>query len=179
MLFRSNMWVVGWRKLVRLVGAAGGDVTDNVAATFAGSVMASYFTALYSMLSGRKKVGGHTIGVAEDGLARLARLGSVLADRVANASPGAPLLAGEVTHTLSYPHALGEQIAGRLFPLLARLIALTSRPGSFLRGIWAWFVLAFVLSNVFGLLIPCFTAWFLFGRRIRRWLDRQASLPVR
>lgn len=170
-----NMWISGWQKLVRLVQAAGGVVTDNIVATHGGSVMASYFTTLYWMLSGKKKVAGAQLGVAEDSLARLTRLGGVAAARVT--SPGA-LLAGESTHTVSYPHALGEQIARRLFPILARVIAATSAPGSTLRGVWAYGVLAFVLSHVFGLLVPCFTAWFLFGSRIRRWLDAQARLPV-
>ena len=173
-----NMWVRGGQRLIALVRAAGGDVTDRVVATHAGPAMASYFTTLFWVLTGRRDVVKvlPKAEIADASYERLTTLGRIAAARVAE--PGA-LLADQETAAISYPHAMGEQIGWRLYGPLATIVATLSRPDTLLRAVLSWWMLGVVLSLIFGLAIPCFSAWFLFGEPIRRWLDRVAALDTR
>jgi hypothetical protein len=175
-----NMWVRGWRRLVTLVEAAGGRVTDRVVATHSGSVFASYFTTLAWMLTGRRDAIKvlPAAGLAEDTFTHLAALGKVAAARLADAPVDAPLLADQTTAGISHAHAFGEQLVGPLFPVLATIIAAISRPGTTLRSVCAVGMLAFILSAVIGLFIPCVLTERLLRRWIDPWLDGLARLPV-
>ena len=49
-----NMWIRGWGRLAERIREAGGDITDRVVAVHSGSVLASYFTTLAWMLTGKR-----------------------------------------------------------------------------------------------------------------------------
>jgi hypothetical protein len=175
-----NMWVRGWSAMVRRVRGLGGVVTDRVVATQSGSVFASYFSTLAFMLTGRRDA-IKVLPAAEigpDTFARLTLLGQTAAARLSDAPPLAPLLPEHAAAALSYPHAWGEQLVGPLFPVIGAAIAAVSRHGSWLRGALAHLVLAFILSCVFGLLIPCFATEWMFRRWLRPWLDGRARLDA-
>lgn len=175
-----NMWIRGWRRIVTMVGAAGGHVTDRVVATHSGSVFASYFSTLAWMLTGRRDAIKvlPAAGLAEETFAHLTEWGALAADRLRSAQPSETLLGDRVTAGISHAHAFGEQIVGPIFPLLATIISAVSRPGSTLRNACSVGMLCFILSCVFGLLIPCVVTERLLRRWIDPWLDRLASLPV-
>lgn len=171
-----NMWVRGGSALVHQLRGVGGIVTDRVIATQSGSVLASYFSTLAFMLTGRrdaiKVLPAAEIGA--DTFERLTRLGRTAAARLSDAPPLAPLLPEHATAALSYPHAWGEQLVGPLFPRIGAVIAAVTRPGSRARALSAHLVLAFILSCVFGLLVPCFATERLLRRWLRPWLDARA-----
>lgn len=170
-----NMWLRGGSRLIALAREAGARVTDRIVVTHAGPAMATYFSTLFWVLTGRRDAVKvlPKAEIAEASYARVSELAAIVAARL----PGeGPLLVDQQTSTLSYPHAMGEQIGWRLYVPLARIVAATSRPGGALRAASSWVMLAIVLSLILGLAIPCFTAWFLLGRRIRRWLDGLARL---
>lgn len=174
-----NMWVAGWRKIVARVEDAGGRVTDRVVATHGGVVLKGYFATLFFQLSGKRDQLGQKAGIPPETFDRLARQGREASEKLWTARPDEPLLPQEGTAFLSPPHAVGEQIVSRIFPWIARAAAATSAPGSALRTAWAWFVLTFVVSSIFGFLVPCFSAYFLARRWIDPWLAAQGRLPVR
>ena len=177
-----NMWVRGWRRMVKLITAAGGTVTDRVVATHSGSVFASYFSTLAWMLTGRRDAIKllPAAGLAAETFEHLSGFGAIAAARLADPAhvPGAPLLADQVTASVSPPHAFGEQLVGPLFPVLGAAIGAISRPGSLLRNVCAVGMLAFILSCVFSLLIPCVVTERLLRPWMRPWLNRLSSLPV-
>ena len=174
-----NMWVRGWRRLVGMVEAAGGTVTDRIVATHSGSVFASYFTTLAWMLTGKRDAikALPAAGLGAETFVHLAAFGRIAALRLAEGVEG-PLLAGETTAGLSYPHAFGEQAVGWLFPVFGAIISAVSRPGTVIRNLSAVALLCFILSTVIGLFVPCVIVERLFRRWIDPWLDRRASLPV-
>lgn len=170
-----NMWVNGWRRLVRHIEARGGRVTDRVVVTHSGSIFASYFSTLAWMLTGKRETRVlPKAQIDESSFGRLRELGAKAAGRLDDDV----LLADETTATVSHMHALGEQFAARLFPLLAALYAATSSPGSLLRHIYAVNQMTLTISLVFVLLIPCFLTRLVFGRWLDPWLDRLATLPI-
>jgi hypothetical protein len=169
-----NMWINGWRRIVDHVTQLGGRVTDRLVVTHSGSVFASYFSTLAWMLTGRRdaiKVLPKA-SLESDALARVEAMGRIAVDRLAEDR----LLEGESTASVSHMHALGEQIAARLFPVLAAIYARTSRPGSKLRDIYAVAQMALTISLLFLLLAPCFLVRGIFGRWLDPWLERLASL---
>ena len=172
-----NMWINGWRRLVQHITDLGGNVTDRVVVTHSGSIFASYFSTLAWMLTGKRdaiKVLPRA-GLASDALQRITDLGRVAAGRMNEEV----WLEGETTASVSHMHALGEQLAARLFPLLAAFYAATSSPGSPLRKLYAVAQLLLTLSLVFLLVLPCFVTRLFLGRWLDPWLDRLASLPVK
>ncbi len=178
-----NMWIRGWRRLVGLVQAQGGIVTDRIVATQGGPVFASYFTTLAWMLTGKRDAikALPSAGLGADTLVRVAGIGAIAAERLGaepRGGPPAPLLADLQTASVSYPHAFGEQLVGSLFPLFARIISAVSRPGSLVRDVSAVAMLCFILSAVIGLFVPFVIGELLFRRWVDPWLDRLATLPV-
>jgi hypothetical protein len=163
-----------------LVHAAGGTVTDRVVATHSGSVFASYFTTLAWMLTGRRDAikALPAAGLADETYTRLSALGTLAAARIGETPPDAPLLADQDTASISHAHALGEQVVGPLFPVLAGIIATISRPGTALRSVCAVGTLCFILSSVLGLFLPFVVIERLFRPWIRPWLDGLTRLPV-
>lgn len=182
-----NMWVRGWRRLVGLVQDAGGIVTDRIVATHSGSVFASYFTTLAWMLTGKRDAikALPAAGLGADTFTHMAEFGRIAAERLGDEPPAPPgrsppvaLLADQVTATVSYPHAFGEQIVGSLFPVFATIIAAVSRPRTILRDLSAVALLCFILSVVIGLFVPFVIAEVLLRRWVDPWLDRLARLPI-
>ncbi len=182
-----NMWINGWRRMVRRIQAAGGTVTDRVVVTHGGNVFASYFTTLLWMLTGKRDAikALPKAQVEEMKFARLAEWGALVAQRLGTEQPGTErlgrdgsLLADQTTASVSHMHALGEQLMARVFPVIAAIAAAVTRPGSFLRGVFAYWQLCFTLSSVFGLLIPCAITRALLRRWVDPWLDSLAELPV-
>lgn len=178
-----NMWVTGWRRLVKLVQEQGGMVTDRVVATHSGSVFASYFTTLAWMLTGKRDAikALPAAGLGSETFTRLAELGRIAAERLGAEPRGAAptaLLADQVTATVSYPHAAGEQVVGRLFPVFATIIGAATRPRTLARDLSAVALLCFILSSVIGLFVPFVIVELLFRRWVDPWLDRLARLPV-
>lgn len=171
-----NMWINGWRRLVRLIEARGGRVTDRVVVTHSGSVFASYWTTLAWMLTGKRDSmkALPKAQIDESSFDWLAEVGGQAAQRLDQEV----LLPETKTATVSHMHALGEQLAARLFPVLAGLYAALSQPGTLARHLFAVNQMALTISLVWVLLIPCFLARLLFGRWIDPWLDRLAALPV-
>ncbi|MCP4916041.1 MAG: hypothetical protein GY913_03875 [Proteobacteria bacterium] len=170
-----NMWVNGWRRLVRHIEARGGRVTDRVVVTHSGSIFASYFSTLAWMLTGKRET--NVLPKAEIDESRfgwLAELGAQAATRLDQDV----LFPDTTTASVSHMHALGEQFAARLFPLLAAVYAATSSPGSFLRHLYAVNQMTLTISLVFLLLVPCFVTRLLFGRWLDPWLERLATLPL-
>lgn len=175
-----NMWIRGWRRTVELVVKAGGIVTDRVISTHAGSPMASYFSTLGWMLTGRRDAikALPAAGIDEAGYGRLTALGTVVAQRL-ETTEGA-LLADQDTASVAHLHAFGEQFVGAaMFPWMASIIATLSAPGSALRGVFAWAMLAFVLSALFSLAPTFALVRLIFGRWIDPWLESRAVLPIR
>ncbi len=177
-----NMWIVGWRKLVRRIEGLGGRVTDRLVVTHGGKVFASYFSTLAWMLTGRRDAikALPKAEIPEEVYARLQGWGQVVADRLA-ALPGpieGPLVADLDTAPIAHDHALGEQLVSPLFPVLARIAKALSPPGSLRRSLYAVWQLSFILSCVFTLVLPCKAARVLFKGRIDPWLERKARLPV-
>lgn len=163
-----NMWVRGFRRIVSLVEAAGGNVTDRVVGIAAGPVFASYFSTLFWMLTGRKKtVALPEAGLGADTFARVATHGEVVAAKLAVSGPGEPLLAGIPTAPISFNHAFGEQIMGILFSAIALVLGTLTRPGGALRAASAWLLMAFIVGSVFLLLPPTIVVRLL----LRRWVD--------
>lgn len=174
-----NMWIRGWRRTVELIQQAGGIVTDRVISTHAGSPMASYFSTLGWMLTGRRDAikALPAAGIDESGYDRLTTLGTVLAQRL-EGSDG-PYLADQDTASVAHLHAFGEQFVGAaFFPWMAWIQATLSKPDSALRTLFAWSMLAFVLNALF-VLAPSFALIRLvFGRWIDPWLESRARLPI-
>jgi len=172
-----NMWVRGWRRLVALAQARGALVTDRVVATHSGSVLASYFSTLFWMLTGRRDVvkALPAAGIDAATFARVARLGAHAAARID--TPG-PLLDDQDCATISPTHAFGEVIVGAIFPWLAHAIAAMSRPGSGMRALCAYGMLGFILGALFTLLLPCTLIRFACRPWIDPWLEARARLPV-
>ncbi len=175
-----NMWVSGWRRLVALTEAAGGRVTDRVVATQSGSVFASYFTTLAWMLTGKRDAikALPAAGIGDETFDRLDALGTIAAARLTDAAPDAPLLADQPTASISHVHTFGERVVGAIFPTFAHLIAAVSRPGTPLRHVSAFGMLAFMLTVVIGLFVPFLIAERLLRRWTTPWLDGLARLPV-
>jgi hypothetical protein len=176
-----NMWLTGWRKLVTAIQARGGVVTDRVVATQSGPEFASFFTTLAFMLTGRRDAikALPAATVADETFARLADHGRVAAARLATADARAPVLHDRVTAGLSHAHAFGEWMVRPLYPVIATATAALSAPGTALRGVFAVGILAFTLTMIFGLVIPCVVTEKVLRRWIAPWLDGLARLPVR
>lgn len=176
-----NMWLSGFRRLVGAIDARGGVVTDRVVAVQGGPVFASFFTTLAFMLTGRRDAikALPAAAIADDTFIRLAEHGRVAAERLATAAPGAALLQDRVTASLSHAHAFGEWLVRPLYPVVAGVTAAVSSPGSALRGVFAVGILAFTLSMIFGLFLPCVVTERLLRRWIAPWLDGLARLPMR
>ncbi|HJN77156.1 MAG TPA: hypothetical protein QGF58_24745 [Myxococcota bacterium] len=162
-----NMWIRGWGRLAERIREAGGDITDRVVAVHSGSVLASYFTTLAWMLTGKRDA-LKPLGKAEIAAQTVERVRG-LGERFASGEhvDEAPI---------SLTHALGEQLVGRtFFPLLAAIGHLTPRQG-ILRTLFAWFQMSFTISAVLTLLGPCMLVRLLFGRWVDPWLREQARL---
>jgi hypothetical protein len=137
--------------------------------------MASYFTTLFWMLTGRRDAlkGLPPAQMGEDRFAHLELLGGIAAQRLGEGKD--TLLTGQRTATISPTHALGEQIMTVIFPIFARIIAALSAPGSVLRGGFAYFLCAYIVSSVF-FFFPICTGLRLVGSRwIDPWLHRLAG----
>ena len=162
-----NMWIRGWGRLAERIRGAGGAITDRVVAVHSGSVLASYFTTLAWMLTGKRDA-LKPLGKAE--------IAAQTVEKVRDL--GRRFAAGEHVDEapISLTHALGEQFVGRtFFPLFAALGSLTPR-GGVLRSLFAWFQMSFTLSAVFTFLLPCMLVRLLFGRWVDPWLQEQARL---
>jgi len=162
-----NMWIRGWGRLAQRIREAGGVITDRVVAVHSGSVLASYFTTLAWMLTGKRDA-LKPLGKAEIAARTVAEVGEL----------GKRFAAGEHVDQapISLTHALGEQLVGRtFFPLLAAIGKLTPR-GSVLRTLFAWVQMTFTISAVFAFLLPCMGGRLLFGRWVDPWLREQARL---
>lgn len=172
-----NMWVRGFRRIVTLVEAAGGIVTDRVVGIAAGPVFASYFSTLFWMLTGRKKTAAlPEAGLGAETFARVAAHGEVVAERLAHEAPMAPLLAGIPTAPISLNHAFGEQIMGILFSAIALVLGTLTRPGSTLRALSAWMLMAFIVGSVLVLLPPTILLRLLLRRWVDPWVESLATL---
>jgi hypothetical protein len=172
-----NMWIRGWRKLVRRLNALGADVTDRVVVTHSGSVFASYFSTLAWMLTGKRKAieALPRAEIDEAAYARVRGFGQLLAD---NLAAEGPFLEGHETASISHAHALGEQLVGRtMFPLQAHIGALVA-PDGLLRQAFAVWQMVSTISAVLVLVLPMKAFRWLFRARVDPWLEGLARLPV-
>lgn len=175
-----NLWVSGWRTLVRRIEGHGGRVLDRVVAIHGGKVFASYFTTLFWMLTGKRdavKVLGKA-EIEQRSFDRLAELGALVAERLPGADADASLLGDEATATISYAHGFGEQLMEPVFRVMATVVGAVSRPGSVLRSVGAYWIFSVILSAVVGLILPCTLVRWVLSRWIDPWLDRKGALPV-
>lgn len=172
-----NMWVRGFRRILSLVEAAGGIVTDRVVGVAAGPVFASYFSTLFWMLTGRKKTATlPQAGLGEETFARVAAHGEQVAARLGQAGP---LLAGVPSAPISLNHAFGEQIMGILFQAIAAVLGTLTRPGSAARAVSAWMLMSFIVGSVIVLLPPTILVRLLLRRWVDPWVEGLAAVSPR
>jgi hypothetical protein len=179
-----NMWVTGWRRWVAALQARGARVLDAVTVTHSGPVFASFFSTLaWSVTGDRQAVRAlPPVEIDETTLERVRQHGSAVADALSDperSDSEAAWVDARAAAPVSVAHAFGELTVGaRLFPILATIYATLSSPGTWLRSVFAWFQMFFVIQLVLVLALPFLAIHAVFRGRIEPWVRGKAALPV-
>lgn len=170
-----NMWHSASERMKQMLATAGARHRDNIVVTHQGSALLTLVSTPRALLFGRsdRMLGVFPrAGVADDDVARVRHLGSLVARQLSTAGmPQGPLLAGEPVVAIKRWFVVPELLAWYFFCAWALIIRLL---GKHHRGLRAIGVYAFAIFLVCLILValPCtlLGTWLLYPA-VRRRLD--------
>ena len=148
-----NMWHRASLRMRDLLEGAGAIHLDGIVATHQGPPWATFITTTRTLFTGKRdRLWGvfPPAGLPEDAAARMAKLGSAVAQRLGDlADPAArPLLRGLGAVEVNRRYVIPELVAASFFPFWARAIRGLGRLGAPLRHVGVFLFLHFLLLMI-------------------------------